>query len=114
MRVPAVTPGTSAPPGATVHSGGVDFSVFAKHATSLELLLFDDGNATGPGAPRPGSNAATAMTSMVAAPASYDWEGDAPLNRPMTATIIDELHVRGFTRHASSGVAPARRGPTPG
>ncbi len=35
---------------------------------------------------------------------SYDWEGDRPLNRPLRDTIIYEMHVRGFTRHASSRV----------
>ena len=35
---------------------------------------------------------------------SFDW-GDMPQsNRPMTDLIIYELHVRGFTRHDSSGV----------
>jgi len=34
----------------------------------------------------------------------FDWEGDRPLNRPLQDTIIYELHVRGFTRHPSSGV----------
>jgi glycogen operon protein len=53
---------------------------------------------------RPGDNAAHAMKSVVADPARYDWEGDAPLQRPFAETVIYELHVRGFTRHASSGV----------
>jgi len=34
----------------------------------------------------------------------YDWEGDRPLNIPLRDSIIYELHVRGFTRHPSSGV----------
>ena len=33
-----------------------------------------------------------------------------PLRRPFAETIIYELHVRGFTRHPSSGVAPGTRG----
>ena len=33
----------------------------------------------------------------------YDWQGDRPLNRPLPDTIIYEMHVRGFTRHPSSG-----------
>jgi isoamylase len=40
----------------------------------------------------------------------YDWEGDAPLRRPFSHTIIYELHVRGFTRHPSSGIGEERRG----
>jgi glycogen operon protein len=59
---------------------------------------------------RPGCNAASAMKSVVADPRLYDWEHDRPLRRPLAETIIYEMHVRGFTRHASSGVAPARRG----
>jgi len=35
----------------------------------------------------------------------FDWEGDRPLNIPLKETIIYEMHVRGFTRHDSSGVA---------
>jgi len=35
----------------------------------------------------------------------FAWEGDRPLNIPLEKTIIYELHVRGFTRHESSGVA---------
>ena len=53
---------------------------------------------------RPGDNAATAMKSVVVDPSAYDWEGDAPLRRPSAQTIIYEMHVRGFTRHPSSGV----------
>ncbi|MBV8406364.1 MAG: glycogen debranching protein GlgX [Alphaproteobacteria bacterium] len=172
-------PGSSAPLGATVVSGGVNFSVFSKHATRVELLLFDGENATRPSrviplnndkhrayhywhgfvpglqpgqvyayrahgpfepargwrfdaekvlldpygravsvpegydrwaAARPGDNAATAMKSVVADPAHYDWEGDRPLRRPPMETVIYELHVRGFTRHPSSGVAAEKRG----
>src|SRR5262245_22645427 len=171
--------GNSAPLGASVVAGGVNFSVFSKHASSIDLLLFNDANATdpslivaldplvhrsyhywhcflrglepgqvyayrasGPFAPeqglrfdaekllldpygravavperydreaarRPGNNAAVAMKSVVADPAAYDWEGDAPLSRPFAETVIYELHVRGFTRHPNSGVSLGRRG----
>jgi len=61
-------------------------------------------------ASRPGDNVAHAMKSVVADPRRYDWEGDTPLRRPFSETIIYELHVRGFTRHPSSGVAPGKRG----
>ena len=170
---------SSAPLGATVYPNGVNFSVFSKNATDIELLLFDDANAAGPSrilrldartdrtyhywhtfvpalrpgqvyayrahgpftperglrfdaakvlldpyglaaaipdsydreaARRPGDNTAVAMKSVVADPAQYDWEGDAPLRRRFVETIVYELHVRGFTRHPSSGVAPALRG----
>ncbi len=34
----------------------------------------------------------------------YDWEGDSPLGRNISDSIIYKLHVRGFTKHASSKV----------
>src|SRR5271166_1892565 len=34
----------------------------------------------------------------------FDWEHDQPLNIPLVDSIIYEMHVRSFTRHASSGV----------
>ena len=49
-----------------------------------------------------GDNAATAMKSVVVDPDAYDWEGDTPLCRSASRTIIYEMHVRGFTRHPSS------------
>ncbi|MCA9102380.1 MAG: glycogen debranching protein GlgX [Planctomycetales bacterium] len=58
----------------------------------------------------PGDNAATAMKSVVVDPAAYDWEGDRPLDRPFIDSVIYELHVRGFTMNANSGVAAAKRG----
>jgi glycogen operon protein len=59
---------------------------------------------------REGDNVAVAMKSVVADPAAYDWEGDAPLRRPSARTVIYEMHVRGFTRHPSSGVKEHIRG----
>jgi glycogen operon protein len=172
-------PGFSYPIGATVHPDGVNFSVYARRALAIDLLLFDRTDAAsparvitldpkvnrtydywhvfvpgiGPGqayayrahgpyrpeaglrfdrdkvlldpygrsvamprecnrdaAINPGDNAATALKSVVIDPRVYDWEGDRPLRRPYAETIIYEMHVRGFTRHPSSGVAPERRG----
>jgi isoamylase len=40
--------GASAPLGATVRPGGVNFSIFSKNATLVELLLFDNVKATQP------------------------------------------------------------------
>ena len=57
-----------------------------------------------------GGNVATAMKSVVVDPSTYDWEGDAPLKRPSARTIIYEMHVRGFTRHPSSGVTSEKQG----
>jgi isoamylase len=177
--LPVITSGASAPLGATVLADGVNFSLFAKDAAFVELLLFDHENAVrpsrvivldpsshrtyhywhvfvpglrpgqvyayrahGPFAPdrglrfdsqkvlldpygiavsvpesynraaatRPGDNAASAMKSVVADPSRYDWQGDQPLQRPIVETIIYEMHVRGFTRHETSGVEEGKRG----
>ena len=59
---------------------------------------------------RPGSNAGKAALGLIAADAQpFDWDGD---RRPRheSDTIIYELHVKGFTRHPSSGVTAAKRG----
>src|SRR6266542_196274 len=171
--------GSSAPLGATPSPDGVNFSVFSRHATGVELLLFDDvddtkparvvrldpsGNRTyhywhvfvpdvrpgqlyayrveGPldppsglrfdptkvlldpygrsvvappaydreAARGPGDNAGTAMKSVVVDVSAYDWQGDAPLRQPSSRTIVYEMHVGGFTRHASSGLPEKTRG----
>ena len=171
--------GCSSPLGATVVPGGVNFSIFSRNATSVELLLFDqvddprpsriieiDSNngrtmdywhifvpglenaqlyglrVNGPydlhrgmrfdrdkilldpygrgvavpekysraAASLPGDNTPVAMKSVVLDPSAYDWEGDLPIHRPASRSIIYEMHVRGFTRCANSGVTPERRG----
>ena len=35
----------------------------------------------------------------------FDWQDDHPLKTPLAETIIYEMHVRGFTRHETSGVS---------
>ena len=50
-------------------------------------------------------NLASSMRCAIVDPDDYDWEGDRPLRRPMSETIIYEMHVGGFTRSPSSGVA---------
>ncbi len=171
--------GRSSPLGAAVVDGGVNFSLFSRTASGVELLLFDRAedakparvvridpvtNRTyhywhafvsgvrpgqlygyrieGPSAPerglrfdagkvlldpygrgvvvpknydreaakRAGDTCATAMKSVVVDPSTYDWEGDAPLCLPSARTVIYEMHVRGFTRHPSSGVGEKTRG----
>jgi glycogen operon protein len=171
--------GRSSPLGAAVVDDGVNFSLFSRSATGVELLFFDrDDDASparvvridpetnrtyhywhafvpgvrpgqlygyrvqGPSAPerglrfdpakvlldpygrvvavpkdysreaarREGDNAATAMKSVVVDPAAYDWGGDVPLCRPASRTVIYEMHVRGFTRHPSSGVGEQTHG----
>jgi isoamylase len=61
-------------------------------------------------AKRPGDTSATSMKSVVVDPSAYDWQGDAPLCLPSARTIIYEMHVRGFTRHPSSGIGDKTRG----
>lgn len=61
-------------------------------------------------ATKPGDNCAVAMKSVVVDASDYDWEGDQPLQRPYSETIIYEMHVRGFTNHPSSGIEPHKRG----
>jgi isoamylase len=175
----ADTMSRSSPLGATVRDNGVNFSVFSRNATGLDLLLFDHEDdpkpasiisiapytgrtyhywhvfvpnvsagqiygyrARGPFEPasgmrfdsdkvlldpygrgvvvprnysrdtacKQGDNTAIAMKSVVVDPYAYDWEGDMPLKRPSSRTIIYEMHVRGFTRHPSSGVPEKTRG----
>ena len=57
-----------------------------------------------------GDNMSIAPKGIVVDPHTYDWEGDLPLRRPCARTIIYEMHVRGFTRHASSGVSDHLKG----
>ena len=171
--------GSSFPLGATCRSDGVNFSVYSKNATAVELLLFDNADSVEPariislnparnrtyyywhvfipglragqiyayriagpyepkrsfrfdsdkvlldpygksvvvppgysrrGASEPGDHSATAMKSAVVDTAGFDWQGDTPLHHPWASTVIYELHVGGFTRHPSSGVAPQKRG----
>src|ERR1700751_515590 len=175
----ATTSGRAAPLGATVSHEGVNFSLFSRKASAVELLLFDreddarpasvisidpvanrtyhywhvfvpgirsgqlygfrehgprdpdiglrfDGdkvlldpygrgvvvprNYTRDAACQRGDNAVTAMKSVVVDTLAYDWEGDKPLSRPSTLTIIYEMHVGGFTLHPSSGVDEKIRG----
>jgi isoamylase len=174
-----VAAGQAAPLGASVTPAGVNFSVFSKHATGLELLLFDRDDAPRPArvipidpaanrhyhywhlfvpgvragqmyafrasgpfepakgdrfdnekvlldpygrgvvvpkaydrqaAQRKGHNTATAMKSVVVNPSTYDWEGDRRLGTSSSRTVVYEMHVRGFTRHPSSGVSERTRG----
>ena len=61
-------------------------------------------------ASRVGDNAAAAMKSVVVDTRKYNWEGDTPLKRPSSRTIIYEMHVKGFARHPSSGIPEKTRG----
>lgn len=173
------TSGRPYPLGATVYPSGVNFSIFSRNASKMDLLLFDREDDKVPSrviridstanrtyhywhvfvphikagqiygyrvygrrdaatgrrfdeskvlldpygravvvpkrynrvdATIAGDNTATAMKSVVVDPHTYNWEGDTPLKRPSSRTIIYEMHVRGFTAHPSSGVSPKARG----
>ena len=53
---------------------------------------------------RPGDNLHCSMRSVVIDHEGYDWEGDEPLKRPMSETIVYEMHLAGFTKSPTSGV----------
>ncbi|HEV3386769.1 MAG TPA: glycogen debranching protein GlgX [Gemmata sp.] len=169
----------SSPLGAAVYHDGVNFSVFSRNASAVELLLFDRMDDARPArvitidpitsrtyhywhvfvpgvqsgqiygyrvhgsfdpargmrfdpakilldpygrgvvvpknyrreaAVEKGDNTAMAMKSVVVDSSGYDWEGDSPLQKPSSQTIVYEMHVRGFTCHPSSGVMEKTRG----
>jgi isoamylase len=68
-------------------------------ARAISDLLWDRKRATAPG-----DNVDASMRGIVVHDDGYDWEGDRPLDRPPEQSVIYEMHVGGFTRHASSGV----------
>ncbi|HET7609330.1 MAG TPA: alpha-amylase family glycosyl hydrolase, partial [Gammaproteobacteria bacterium] len=47
----------------------------------------------------------SAFRAEIVGPDDYDWGGDEPLKRSLEGAVIYELHVGGYTRHPSSGVA---------
>jgi isoamylase len=53
----------------------------------------------------PEDNVATSMRSVVIDPSPYDWEGDRPLDLPIEDSIIYEMHLAGFTKSPTAGVA---------
>lgn len=168
------SPGEPYPLGASTEKGGVNFSLFAQHATSVDLLLFrlfsdpepfqvisfhpilnktfhywhifvegighgqiygyrvdgfyDPGhglrynrrkvlidpysrgvvygrNWSRQQACDESDNCKSSMKSLVVNTDVYDWEGVPAPNYHLSDCIIYELHVRGFTRHPSSGVS---------
>ncbi len=58
----------------------------------------------------PGDNVGCCARGVVVDRRGYDWEGDAPLRRREPPRLLYELHVGGFTRSPSSGLAPELRG----
>ena len=73
------------------------------YTRGITKTLWRRGDACGPG-----DNLATSLRCVVIDTASYDWEGDKPLNRPMNETIIYEMHVGGFTRGVGRGRRSSR------
>ncbi|MBW2735147.1 MAG: glycogen debranching enzyme, partial [Deltaproteobacteria bacterium] len=55
-------------------------------------------------ASHPGDNVQRSMRGIVVDISGYDWGGDHPLHLPDEDLVIYEMHVGGFTKHASSGV----------
>lgn len=49
-------------------------------------------------------NLETSLRGVIIDPADYDWEGDEPIGRLMSESIIYEMHVGGFTSSPTSGV----------
>ncbi len=68
------------------------------YGRAVTSTLWDRAAACGPD-----DNVTSSLSSIVVDTNGYDWEGDQPLNRPMSQTIIYEMHVKGFTQSASSG-----------
>ena len=58
----------------------------------------------------PGNNFGQALKCVVVDPHKYDWEGDAPIQRPYSESIIYELHVGGFTKNPNSGIEKSKKG----
>ena len=57
-----------------------------------------------------GSNCQTAFRSVAIGRCDYDWAGDVLPRTSYAKSIIYEMHVKGFTKHASSGVPLVKRG----
>ena len=55
--------------------------------------------------PRAAAGAAEARRRSLFVHGEFDWDGARPPRIPLADKIIYELHVRGFTRHPSSGAA---------
>ena len=62
--------------------------------------LWNRGQAVGPQ-----DNVTSSMRSIVLDPDEYDWEDDQLPDYPMAESVIYEMHVRGFTKSPTSGVA---------
>ena len=79
--------------------GAFDPAVGLRHDHSAVLL-----DPYGSAVAVPTRQPRTATKSVCTDLPAFDWEGDLPLERPYSRTVIYELHVRGFTAHPNSGV----------
>jgi isoamylase len=70
------------------------------YGRGVSKTLWHRGNACGAD-----DNLHTAMRSVVIDIDDYDWEGDKRPCTPMAETVVYEMHVGGFTRGETSGVA---------
>ncbi|HWB79847.1 MAG TPA: glycogen debranching protein GlgX [Nannocystaceae bacterium] len=68
-------------------------------------IVYLDASAAHDDASKPGANLRTGMKSLVVDPGTYDWEGVTAPHIDPSQRVIYELHVGGFTRHASAGSA---------
>ncbi len=68
-------------------------------ARCVSDVMWDRVRAT---SPAPGTSA---IRAVVVGDGDYDWEDDEPVSHRLSDAIIYEMHVRGFTRHPSSGVS---------
>ncbi len=83
---------------------------FATAITPLPEWNFGSARGYEPSAPgkdlvRSSVDNAGTMPKCVVTNRYFDWQDDLPLRHPWADTVIYETHVRGFTVHASSGVA---------
>ncbi len=53
---------------------------------------------------QPGNDGVIRPPKCVTVDDYFDWEGDRHLRRDLSETVIYEMHVRGFTKHPTSGV----------
>jgi len=54
---------------------------------------------------RPAAADASILPKGIVVADDFDWKGDRPLNRSLRHSVIYETHVRGLTKHPSSGAA---------
>jgi isoamylase len=93
-------PGSRFPPGATVAPGGVNFCVFSRHATSVELLLYADDSTSEPLQTillTPEENRSFyfwhVFVERLEPGARYAWRVDGPNDTAMTGRAFDKRRL---------------------